>query len=359
MININDINIKDLYKNAENYHTVYYESSRGCPFHCSYCISGIDGGGKIRAKSAETVLDELEFIESKYYDCENSQINIIKFCDRTFNFDVKRANAIYKNLIDGANVYKQKYNKKLLPYQFEIYPTLFDENSFEILKSAPKDLIHLEIGIQSLNQETLNAIGRKNFDVTLALDNIAKITSFGNIHVHADLIAGLPYESLGSFADGFNLLYEKTKADFIQIGFLKMLRGTKIREEAELHGYIYEESPPYTVLQNNYMSFDEVAFLRDIEKMYKRYSSKAYAKSFGYIYNEFFKHGIFMLFRIFAEYWRKNNLFDKPVSQKEAFTAFYKAFEEYDMPSGKELEYLSKSLEEDFYNHDGKKLKLK
>ena len=357
MFNINEINIKDLYKNAENYHTVYYESSRGCPFNCSYCVSGIDGG-KVRAKSADTVSSELEFIESRYYDCKNSRINIIKFCDRTFNFDIKRANAIYKNLIDRANLYKQKYDKKLLPYQFEIFPTLFDENSFEILKSAPEDLIHLEIGMQSLNQKTLDSIGRKNSDITLTLENIARIKSFGNIHVHVDLIAGLPYENIESFACGFNMIYEKTKADFIQIGFLKMLRGTRIREEAKIHGYIYEEEPPYTVLQNNYMSFEEIAFLRDIEKMYNKYFSKAYAKSFGYIYNAYYQGSVFEIFRLLALYWRKNNLFDKPVSQKDSFAAFYKAFDEYEMLYESELTYLTSLLEEDFYNHDGKKLKL-
>jgi radical SAM superfamily enzyme YgiQ (UPF0313 family) len=343
-----NINNEDLYKNAENYHTVYYESSRGCPFNCSYCVSGIDSG-KVRIKDADAVLNELEFIENKYYNCENSRINIIKFCDRTFNFDVKRANEIYRNLIERAGKYN-KYNKKLLPYQFEIYPALFDENSFEILKTAPKDLFRFETGIQSLNKKTLESIGRKNFDIIQALENIARIKSFGNIHVHADLIAGLPYEDLTSFINGFNLLYEKTKADFIQIGFLKMLRGTKIREEAELHGYIYDKSPPYTVLQNNYMSFEDIAFLHDIEKMYKRYFSESYTGSFNYIYTEYFQGNVFEIFRLLAVYWRNSNLFSKPASQKTAFEAFYKTFEKPD---------LIELLEEDFYNHDGKKLRLK
>lgn len=358
MFDINEINIKDLYKNAEDYHTVYYESSRGCPFNCPYCLSGADNA-KVRAKSVETVLNDLEFIEDKYYSFENSKINIIKFCDRTFNFDIKRANELYKNLIERAEKYSKKYDKNLLPYQFEIYPALFDEKSFEILKNAPKDLFHMETGVQSLNPKTLEAIGRKNFDADMILENIARIKSFGNISVHADLIAGLPCETPESFIAGFNLLYEKTKADFIQIGFLKMLRGTRIREESAVYGYIYEESPPYCVLQNDSMSFEDIAFLRDAEKMYKRYSSKAYAKSFDYIYNAFFRGKVFEIFRILAEYWRKNSLFDKPISQKSAFEAFYNAFEESIILKKDEQSYLIKLLEEDFYNHDGKKLKLK
>ena len=348
MIDFN-FNNKDLYKNAEKYHTVYYESSRGCPFNCSYCVSGIDNS-KVRAKNVDLVLKELEFIEKKYYACENSQINIIKFCDRTFNFDIKRANEIYKNLTERANAYKKIYNKKMLPYQFELYPTLFDESSFEILKNAPNDLFRFEIGLQSLNKKTLESIGRKNFDINSALENISKIKSFGNIHVHVDLIAGLPYEDLKSFKNGFNLLYEKTNVDFIQLGFLKILRGTRIRKEAGIHGYIYEESPPYAVLQNDYMSFEDIAFLRDIEKMYKRYSSTAYAKSFGYIYKNHFPGNIFEIFGLLAAYWRKNNLFDKPASQRTAFEAFYKAFE---------IPELIELLENDFYEHDGKRINLK
>jgi len=346
---LDDIDIKDLYKNAEDYHTVYYESSRGCPFRCSYCVSGIDNE-KVRFKNAGTVLGDLEFIENKYYGCENSKINIIKFCDRTFNFDIKRANELYKGLIERANVYINGYGKKLLPYQFEINPALFDEESFEILQNAPVDLFHMETGIQSLNPQTLEAIGRKNFSVNSALENIARIKNFGNIPIHADLIAGLPYEDLKSFTAGFNLLYEKTKADFIQTGFLKMLRGTKIRAEAKTHGYIYEDFAPYTVLCNNYMSFEDISFLRDAEKMYSRYFSKTYAKSSIYIHDSVFKSDIFGIFGHLAKYWRKNGLFEKPVSQRSAFEAFFYAF-----GGGVRLAEL---LEEDFYNHEGKRLKF-
>jgi len=372
-----NINNEDLYKNAGNYHTVYYESSRGCPFSCSYCLSGINSpshnlelrssvtapserGPLVRAKSVDAVLRELEFIEGKYYARENSQINIIKFCDRTFNFDIKRANGIYKDLIARANLYVNKYdNKKLLPYQFEIYPALFDGNSFEILRNAPKDLFHFEIGVQSLNQKTLESIGRKNFDINSALENIAKIKSFGNIPVHADLIAGLPYEDLKSFIGGFNLLYEKTKADFIQTGFLKMLRGTRIRDEAGLHGYIYEKSPPYTIIQNNYMSFEDISILRDAEKMYRRYSSKAYEKSFNYIYGNYFPGNVFEMFALLASYWRNNNLFVQPASQKSAFEAFLETFKNPEILNGNNASYLIELLENDFYAHDGKRIKLK
>ena len=348
-----------LYKNAENYHTVYYESARGCPFRCSYCISGIDNE-KVRAKSVDLIMDELKIIEDKYYNCDNSKINIIKFCDRTFNFDIKRANELYKNLIERAEKYQKTYNKNLLPYQFELYPALFDEDSFDILKTAPKDLFHFEIGVQSLNQKTLEEIGRKNFNINQALENIARIKNPGNIPVHADLIAGLPYEDLESFINGFNLLYEKTKADFIQIGFLKLLRGTRIRKEAGVHGYIYEENPPYTVLCNKYMSFEDMAFLRDTEKMYKRYFSEAYIKSLNYIHNiNSFAGNVFEILRILAVHWRKNNLFDKLVSQKDAFGAFYKAFEKTKILNENELVCLTELLENDFYEHDGKKLILK
>ena len=373
--NYNNNSHEILYKNAGDYHTVYYESSRGCPFKCSYCISGIDtetetNNKKVRAKNVEQVLTELKFIEDKYYLCENSRINIIKFCDRTFNFNITRSNELYKSLIERACGYQNnpeynKYNKKLLPYQFEIYPDLFDKNSFEILKQAPPNLFHIEIGIQSLNLQTLESIGRKKTDIDLILNNIAKIKSLNNIHIHLDLIAGLPYEDLQSFIDGFNILYNKicdnndtsgtgTGEDFIQIGFLKLLRGTRIREKAELHEYIYESSPPYTVLQNKYMNFGEIMFLHDIEKIYKRYISKAYSKAFAYVYKNYFPEKVFDLFRTLSAYWRDNNLFDRAVSQKDAFTAFFNAFKY--LPDDSKI--LSGLLTEDYYLYEKKRLNL-
>ena len=339
----------ELYKNADNYHTVYYESSKGCPFCCSYCISGITNE-KVRAKDVETVLDELKIIEEKYYNRENSKMNMIKFCDRSFNFDIKRANGIYRGLIERAGEYEKTYGKKLLPYQFEIYPTLFDGDSFEILKTAPKGLFQLEIGVQSLNQKTLQAVGRKNFDTGRALENIARIKGFGNIHVHADLIAGLPHEDLDSFMGGFDLLWEKTGADFIQIGFLKLLRGTKIREEAGLHGYIYEENPPYCVLANRYMGFEELAFLRDAEKIYKRYFSGSYKQSLDYVLGG---GGVFAILGALARYWRENGLFERPISQKDAFLAFYKTFEFF---GNTDKNILAGLLEGDYFGHEGKNL---
>jgi len=263
-------------------------------------------------------------------------------------------------MIKRAEECRQIYNKELLTYQFEIYPDLFDENSFEILKNAPKDLFQFEIGVQSLNKKTLAEIGRKNFDIKQALENIAKIKSLGNIHVHVDLIAGLPHEDLESFINGFNMLYEMTKADYIQIGFLKLLRGTKIREEAEIHGYIYEENSPYTVMCNKYMNFEDIAFLRDVEKMYKRYSTKTYEKSFNYVYNtKKFKTNAFEIFKIIAEYWRKNYLFDKPMSQKNAFEAFYNSFEKSQIFTKSKLFELIDLLESGFYEHEGKKIKFR
>ncbi|MCL2774575.1 MAG: B12-binding domain-containing radical SAM protein [Oscillospiraceae bacterium] len=347
--------IENLYSTAGNYHTVYYESSRGCPFNCSYCISGIeDVNQKVRAKDIDVVLHELKFIEDKYYLDENSKINIIKFCDRTFNFSISRANKLYKNLIERAFEYIKKYGKRSLPYQFEIYPTLFDEESFEILKDAPDGLFQMEIGVQSLNPQTLDAIGRVNFDAGRALENIAKIKNLGNIHVHVDLIVGLPYESLNSFINGFNALYEKTGADFIQIGFLKLLKGTRIREEAESHGYRYETASPYTVLQNRYMNFEDIMFLRDIEKIYKRYSSEAYARAFYYIYKNYFPGNVFGILKRLALYWRNNNLFDRQISQKDAFAAFYETFKNLPENMG-----LCEMLEKAFYMSEGKRLNLK
>ncbi len=244
---------------------LYYESVRGCPYRCSYCLSSLSE--YIRAKSTRQTLEEL-----KRFEQLEKKPRIIKFIDRTFNYDIKRAKDIWKALCT------EEYT---LNYHFEITADLLDEESFNILAEMPVGKIQLEAGIQSTNSSTLEAVNRKN-DSSKVIENLARLKSFGNIHIHADLIAGLPYEDINSFADSFDNAISCCHK--LQLGFLKMLKGSRIRAESEKNGYIYESDPPYTVLSNNYMSYSDLYRLERIAATIDRfYSSTRFKNTMEYI----------------------------------------------------------------------------
>ena len=244
---------------------LYYESVRGCPYRCSYCLSSLSKG--LRAKNVDTVLEELYRFEKLEH-----KPRIIKFIDRTFNYDLKRAKSIWRALLS------EEYT---LNYHFEIAADILDEEAFEILSAMPEGKIQLEAGIQSTNADTLTAINRKP-DSHRVIENLTTLKSFGNIHIHADLIAGLPYESFDGFARSFDEAISCCHK--LQPGFLKMLKGSAMRKSAHKHGYIYESDPPYTVLANSYISYEEVYRLERIALTVDRfYSSGRFENTMEYI----------------------------------------------------------------------------
>jgi len=244
---------------------LYYESSRGCPHRCSYCLSSLTSG--VYAKSAEkTLSDLLEFEKLQ------SKPRIIKFIDRTFNFDLERAKRIWRELC------KDDYT---LNYHFEICADKLDEEAFEILAKMPKGKIQLEAGIQSTNPETFKAINRTT-DNGRAIENLKRIKSFANIHIHADLIAALPYEDIASLKRSFDETIGC--CDKLQLGFLKMLRGSHIRQNAEAHGYRYTHTPPYTVIENKYIDFKGMYSLFKMADVIDRiYSSERFEYTCEYV----------------------------------------------------------------------------
>ncbi len=231
---------------------LYYESSRGCPYRCAYCLSSVTGG--VRAKSVEQTLIDLRAFEEL-----DSKIKIIKFVDRTFNFDIKRANDIWRALLSD------EFTKN---YHFEICANLLNEESFEIFKKMPKGKIQLEIGLQSTNKETLDTISR-HLDAQKIISASSRIKALGNIHVHLDLIAGLPFEDMKSFKKSFDECY--FACDMLQLGFLKLLYGTELRNRAEEYGFIASKKAPYTVLRSNWMSFEDLSTLQEIADIMDRY----------------------------------------------------------------------------------------
>jgi radical SAM superfamily enzyme YgiQ (UPF0313 family) len=231
---------------------LYYESSRGCPYRCAYCLSSVSGG--VRAKSVEQTL-----IDLKEFEKLDSNIKIIKFVDRTFNFNIKRANEIWRALLSD------EFTKN---YHFEVCANLLDEESFEIFSQMPKGKIQLEIGLQSTNSDTLDTISR-HLDAQKIIAASKRVKALGNIHVHLDLIAGLPFEDMQSFRKSFDEAY--FACDMLQLGFLKLLYGTQLRAKAEEYGYVASKKAPYTVLKSNWMSFEDLSLLQEIADIIDRY----------------------------------------------------------------------------------------
>ncbi len=230
---------------------MYYESSRGCPYSCAYCLSSASCG--VASKSVEQTLSELYEFEAFDDDI------IIKLVDRTFNFDISRANAIWRGLLDP------KYTKK---YHFEICASLLGEESFEILSAFPKDKIQLEVGLQSINRGTL-AKSARHIDPDAVLSACRRVLDMGNIHIHLDLICGLPGDSFSDVAEAFDRAY--FCCSLLQLGFLKLLHGTSLRRDAEKLGIEYRTEPPYEVLKTPDISYPELRRLHEISDLLERY----------------------------------------------------------------------------------------
>ncbi|MDR1018899.1 MAG: B12-binding domain-containing radical SAM protein [Lachnospiraceae bacterium] len=248
---------------------IYYESSRGCPFNCSYCLSSIDK--KLRFRDLSLVKKELKFfLENK--------VKQVKFIDRTFNCDKKRTKEIFKFLIENDN--------GITNFHFEVSADLFDEEELLLMKKMRPGLIQLEIGVQSTNEKTISEIHRV-MDLNKLKENVHQVNSYGNIHQHLDLIAGLPFEDLESFKKSFNEVYDM-KPNQLQLGFLKVLSGSYMDEMKKEYGLIYTSGPPYEVLKTNWLSYNDVLLLKGVEEMVEvYYNSGQFANTIEYLDNKF------------------------------------------------------------------------
>jgi len=284
---------------------VYYEASRGCPFFCSYCLSSTFNG--VRHFSLERIKrDILRLI--------NAEVRQVKFVDRTFNCNKKRAKEIIKFIIDSSTDTDTNFH-------FEAAGDLFDEEMLELLAEAKEGLIQFEIGVQSVNEETLNEIGRKT-DIEKVFRNVSRLKSYGNIHLHLDLIAGLPYEDYTSIQKSFNKVYG-LKPHKLQLGFLKILKGSRIRSQIEKHGYLFRDYPPYEVLNNKYMSFDEMTEFKGIEEIFERYyNSGRFINSLNFVIRKFFDDP-FQFYREFYLFNLEEGYLDKALPARELYTIFY------------------------------------
>ncbi len=248
---------------------VYYESSRGCPFSCGYCLSG--GDCSVRAKSAEATLDDLLEFEK----LNKNGGRTVKLVDRTFNYDLARAKKIWRGLLD------EKYTCR---YHFEIQPSIIDDEALEILSLAPKGKFQLEAGIQSTDVSVLAECGRGG-NIKKELLNLRRLKAIKTVPVHVDLICGLPLDSLDSIKRSVNEVYHLS--DELQIGFLKLLSGTKIAENAEKYGIKHRSEPPYEVLCTSTLSFDEIYLLKGIAHTVDRVANSGrFALSLSFLLGE-------------------------------------------------------------------------
>ncbi len=259
------------YYNTLNNRIVYFEASRGCPFNCAFCLSSRCTGVKHF---------ELERVEKELLSLANSGAKTIKFVDRTFNAHKVRAKNIVKFICDN-------YGKAIpngVCFHFEIAGDILDDELISLFTSAPNGAIQFEIGMQSFNEITLEYINRKT-DTKVLIQNINKLVSARNMHIHVDLIAGLPYEDFKSFKESFNIAYN-LNADMLQLGFLKLLHGAPMREDTDKFPCEYSPEPPYEVISTPWLSKADIETLKAVEDAVDRaYNSGRFKDTIDYAIN--------------------------------------------------------------------------
>lgn len=272
----------------------YYESSRGCPFGCSYCLSSVDK--RVRFKSLERTCSELQIFL-------DNNIGLVKFVDRTYNLDENHYIGIWKYILDH-------HNGKTM-FHFEIEAEYLSDTALEFLQKIPEGIMQFEMGVQSANKKTLAAINRST-NIEVLAEKIRRIPR--TIHQHLDLIAGLPYEDLESFGRSYDFVMA-LRPDALQLGFLKILGGTEMEKFAKTKGWKWMESPAYETFSTPYLSFDDIAFLKDMETATDTYWNKGtFTFTMNYVFR---KTSPWKFFCALLEYGRNVNAFSQ--ARKEAY----------------------------------------
>lgn len=299
---------------------IYYEASRGCPFNCKYCLSSTVHG--VRFLNIDRVKRELKFFISK-------GVTLLKFIDRTFNCNHEFAYDIWKFIIEK--------NPPNMTFHFEISADLLTEKEISLLSKAPKGLIQFEVGVQSTNKEVLKNINR-NADFLEIKEKVEELLKIKNINQHLDLIAGLPGEDYNSFKESFNDLYS-IEPDQIQLGFLKLLKGSSMREEVDKWGMVYSPYTPYEILKTNNISYEEILKLKKIEEVLdKYYNSRKFNNILKYFLKKF--QTPFEFYEKLSEYFYDNGYFSRSISSVE----YYKVFLDFNKEILKEKSYILEEI---------------
>ncbi len=287
-----------IYDNLSEFNNkiIYYESSRGCPFNCSYCLSSVDKN--LRYRSLTLVKNELQ----KFLDAKVRQV---KFVDRTFNCEKSRTMEIWRYIIDNDN--------GISNFHFEITANLLSEDEVELLSKARPGLIQLEIGVQSANSKTISAINRK-MDIEKLKNTVYLLSEKAKVHKHLDLIAGLPEEDYESFGNSFDYVYEQ-RPEQLQLGFLKVLYGSAMHDKAREYGLVYKDKPPYEVLSTRWLSYGDIIKLKQIEEVVEIfYNTRQFDNTMNALLN---RTGItpFKLYERLGEFYYNNSPSDEKHSR--------------------------------------------
>ena len=313
---------------------IYYESSRGCPFSCSYCLSSIDKS--VRFRDLELVKKELQtFIDAK--------VPQVKFVDRTFNCRASHAMAIWQFLHENDN--------GVTNFHFEVAADLITEEMLALFSKMRNGLIQLEIGVQSTNEDTICEIRRK-MDFEKVAQLVTKVKNMGNIHQHLDLIAGLPNEDYASFGKSFDDVFA-LRPEQLQLGFLKVLKGSYMYENRDAYGLVYRSEPPYEVLSTNWVSYDEMIRLKGIEQIVELYyNSHQYDRTLEAVFEG--EESAFGFFESLADDYRAKGHHMVNHSRKEKY---YILKDFLDRRYPEKSEYYWELLKEEFNSREVRKIK--
>ncbi|MFZ7121537.1 MAG: B12-binding domain-containing radical SAM protein [Eubacteriaceae bacterium] len=288
--NLDNLVFPYIYDDMSSYKNqiLYYEGSRGCPFKCSYCLSSIDR--KVRNFSLKRIKEDLSILLQ-------NKVKQVKFVDRTFNSNIKRAKEIVDFII--------RNNNNITNFHFEIAGDLLDDEIIKMLNNAPTGLFQLEIGVQSVNKKTLCSINRTT-NIDKIESNLSKLNK--SIHIHLDLIAGLPFEDYNSFKKSFNRVYNMD-SHMLQLGFLKLLKGSPIEKEKSKFSYRFNQFPPYEIFSNDFIDYNELLHLKKIEYLIdKYYNSGGFQNTIRYILATYYK-APYEFYDEFSNFWIKNDLY--------------------------------------------------
>lgn len=292
---------------------VYYESSRGCPFSCGYCLSSVTDG--VQYLPLERVKQELRLLVEKGAAC-------IKFVDRTFNAKKQRAKEILL-FISALNT--------SCTFHFEVAADLFDDEMLSIIEKMPTERTQFEIGIQSTNLKTLEQVQRKT-NLEKVFNNIKALTGMGNCHVHIDLIAGLPFDTINTFAKAIDACYG-LNAHMLQLGFLKLLKGSALREQAQRWAFVYDPFPPYEIIKNHVLSVEEIMHLQQIERVIdKFYNTGMYKHTISFAVGRLF-NSPYQFFSELADFCKGRQI-------KQSLKNSYAFLAEFLLPYGRREEIL-------------------
>lgn len=307
---------------------VYYETSRGCPYGCSYCLSSVEK--KVRFRSLSLVEKELQFFL-------DHRVPQVKFVDRTFNCSTEHTMGIWKYIFEHDN--------GITNFHFELSADLLTEEEIAYVRQFRPGLVQFEIGVQTTNPKTIEAIYRRT-NLDSMKQKVAAIHAGANIHQHLDLIAGLPWEDYDSFGHSFDEVYSM-QPDQLQLGFLKVLTGSPMHRERELHGIAYQQNPPYEVLSTKWLEYGDVQKLKRIEDMVERYyNSMQYQASLPYLIGQATRP--FLFFQSLGDYYHECGWDRKSVSRMAQYEILFDYAIQWS-PDGLNLELLRELMLYDLY----------